>query len=59
MSSLVDFATMQLWLMTFYIYYMYRYIIMEAVALYDFNTTADDELSFKKGSILKVQLGNV
>ncbi len=32
---------------------------MEAVALYDFNTTADDELSFKKGSILKVQLDNV
>ena len=27
---------------------------MEAVALYDFNATAEDELSFKKGSILKV-----
>ena len=27
---------------------------MEAVALHDFHATADDELSFKKGSILKV-----
>ena len=27
---------------------------MEAVALHDFNSKADDELSFKKGSILKV-----
>lgn len=27
---------------------------MEAVAKYDFNATADDELSFKRGDILKV-----
>ncbi|XP_074642302.1 growth factor receptor-bound protein 2-like [Tubulanus polymorphus] len=27
---------------------------MEAVALHDFTATADDELSFKKGSILKI-----
>lgn len=27
---------------------------MEAIALHDFHATADDELSFKKGSILKV-----
>jgi len=27
---------------------------MEAVALYDFHATADDELSFKKGSILVI-----
>ncbi|XP_076305631.1 growth factor receptor-bound protein 2-like [Tachypleus tridentatus] len=27
---------------------------MEAIAKYDFNATADDELSFKKGQILKV-----
>lgn len=27
---------------------------MEAVALHDFHATAEDELSFKKGSILKV-----
>ena len=29
---------------------------MEAVALHDFHATADDELSFKKGSVLKVGL---
>ena len=29
---------------------------MEAIALHDFHATADDELSFKKGSILKVIL---
>lgn len=28
--------------------------IMEAVAKYDFKATADDELSFKRGDILKV-----
>ena len=28
---------------------------MEAVALHDFHATADDELSFKKGSVLKVR----
>ena len=28
---------------------------MEAVALYDFHATADDELSFKKGSILVIK----
>lgn len=27
---------------------------MEAVSKHDFQATADDELSFKKGSILKV-----
>lgn len=27
---------------------------MEAIALHDFHATAEDELSFKKGSILKV-----
>lgn len=27
---------------------------MEAYAKYDFNATADDELSFKRGDILKV-----
>ena len=27
---------------------------MEALALHDFHATADDELSFKKGSVLKV-----
>lgn len=27
---------------------------MEAVAKYDFKATADDELSFKRGDILKV-----
>lgn len=29
---------------------------MEAVAKYDFKATADDELSFKRGEILKVML---
>jgi hypothetical protein len=29
---------------------------MEAIALHDFHATADDELSFKKGSILKVNV---
>ena len=29
---------------------------MEAVALHDFHATAEDELSFKKGSVLKVSL---
>lgn len=28
--------------------------IMEAIAKHDFNATADDELSFRKHSILKV-----
>ncbi len=28
---------------------------MEAIALHDFHATADDELSFKKGSVLKVR----
>lgn len=27
---------------------------MEAIAKYDFKATADDELSFKRGDILKV-----
>lgn len=27
---------------------------MEAVAKYDFKATADDELSFKRGEVLKV-----
>ena len=27
---------------------------MEAVAKHDFNATADDELSFRKGAVLKV-----
>ena len=27
---------------------------MEAIALHDFHATAEDELSFKKGSVLKV-----
>ena len=27
---------------------------MEALALHDFHATAEDELSFKKGSVLKV-----
>ncbi len=29
---------------------------MEAVAKHDFKATADDELSFKKGGILKVSI---
>lgn len=29
---------------------------MEAIAKYDFKATADDELSFKRGDILKVRL---
>lgn len=29
---------------------------MEAVSLHDFHATADDELSFKKGSVLKVHV---
>ena len=28
---------------------------MEATALHDFHATAEDELSFKKGSVLKVR----
>lgn len=28
---------------------------MEAIAKYDFKATADDELSFKRGDILKVR----
>lgn len=28
---------------------------MEAVAKYDFTATAEDELSFKKGNVLKVK----
>lgn len=28
---------------------------MEAVALHDFTATADDELSFRKGEVLKVK----
>ncbi len=32
---------------------------MEAVSLHDFHATADDELSFKKGSILKVPLSTM
>uniref|UniRef100_A0A493T8N2 SH3 domain-containing protein n=1 Tax=Anas platyrhynchos platyrhynchos TaxID=8840 RepID=A0A493T8N2_ANAPP len=30
---------------------------MEAIAKYDFKATADDELSFKRGDILKVSGG--
>ena len=33
-----------------------RYITMEAGAKHDFNATAEDELSFRKGQILKVWL---
>lgn len=29
---------------------------MEAIAKHDFNATADDELSFRKGEVLKVFL---
>lgn len=32
---------------------------MEAIALHDFHATAEDELSFKKGSVLKVTCGYV
>lgn len=32
---------------------------MEAAAKHEFNATADDELSFRKGQILKVGLGSV
>ena len=32
---------------------------MEAVGLYDFNPTGSDELSFKKGDVLKVRGGVV
>ena len=32
---------------------------MEAIALHDFHATAEDELSFKKGSVLKVMCGYV
>ena len=32
-------------------------IVMEAVGLYDFNPTGSDELSFKKGDVLKVRGG--
>ena len=28
---------------------------MEAIAKHDFNATAEDELSFKKGQVLKVK----
>ena len=31
---------------------------MEAVAKHDFQASADDELSFKKGSVLKVSGNN-
>lgn len=30
---------------------------MEAIAKYDFKATADDELSFKRGEVLKVNSG--
>lgn len=32
---------------------------MEAIALHDFHATADDELSFKKGSVLKVSYSEI
>lgn len=31
---------------------------MEAIAKHDFNATADDELSFRKNQILKVNMSN-
>lgn len=31
-------------------------VLMEAQGKYDFNATADDELSFRKGDVLKVRL---
>lgn len=31
---------------------------MEAIAKHDFNATADDELSFRKNQILKVNVNN-
>ena len=32
---------------------------MEAIAKYDFKATADDELSFKRGEVLKVSENKV
>lgn len=32
---------------------------MEAIAKFDFKATADDELSFGKGNIVKVRTGNI
>lgn len=34
----------------------YCYFAMEAIAKHDFNATAEDELSFRKGQVLKVYL---
>ena len=31
---------------------------MEAIAKHDFNATAEDELSFRKGQVLKVEWSN-
>lgn len=33
-----------------------KYHKMEAIAKHDFNATADDELSFRKGQVLKVSV---